>query len=282
MELFKRVIDLRSRLDTIVASGKTVGFVPTMGALHAGHISLVKKCSAENDICVVSIFVNPTQFNDPKDLKNYPRDLDKDLNLLQSTNCHFVFAPNEMEIYPKPDQRIFQIGSMETVMEGKQRPGHFQGVAKVVSKLFDIIKPNKAYFGEKDYQQIAIIRRMLEITNQPVEIVACPILREPDGLALSSRNLLLTPECRKQTPIIAKTLMEARNKATNMSVKDLTQWVITQIDATPLLKVEYFEVANAYTLMPIDTWQQGEPTVGCIAVQAGNVRLIDNVKFDSK
>lgn len=282
MELFERVVDLRSRLDNIAANGKTVGFVPTMGALHAGHVSLVKRCGEENDFCVVSIFVNPTQFNDPKDLRNYPRNLEKDLALLKNTSCQLIFAPAESEIYPEPDNRVFPIGSLEEVMEGKHRPGHFQGVAKVVSKLFDIVKPNRAYFGEKDYQQIAVIRRMLEITGQPVEIISCPILREQDGLALSSRNMLLTPEHRRQAPLIAKTLLEARNKATEMSVKDLAQWVVDQINANPLLKVEYFEVANAKTLIPINDWQKGELAVGCIAVQAGNVRLIDNVKFDSK
>lgn len=282
MELFEKVDDLRLRLNEISASGKTVGFVPTMGALHLGHISLVKRCVDENDYCVVSIFVNPTQFNDPKDLKNYPRFLEKDLALLRETNCQLIFAPPESEIYPEPDNRVFPIGELETVMEGKQRPGHFQGVAKVVSRLFDIVKPNRAYFGEKDYQQIAIIRRMLEITGQPVEIISCPILREPDGLALSSRNMLLTPEHRQQASLIGKTLLEARNKADEMSVKELSEWVVKQINASPLLEVEYFELADAKTLMPIDRWHSNEPAVGCIAVKAGDVRLIDNIKFDSK
>jgi len=282
MKVFEKVSELQNYLDSLVKSGKTVGFVPTMGALHRGHVSLVSKCVKENDVCVVSVFVNPTQFNDPTDLTNYPRTLENDLSLLRATGCHVVFAPTEAEVYPQPDTRTFDLGFLDTVMEGKQRPGHFQGVAKVVNRLFEIVKPHNAYFGEKDFQQIAVIRRMVILTGQSVNIVSCPIVREPDGLALSSRNLLLTPEHRKNAPVIAKTLSEARNKKPQMGVKELVKWVVDQINANPLLEVEYFEIVNATTLQTITSWQPNETAIGCITVKAGKIRLIDNIMFDSK
>ncbi|SDC60590.1 pantoate--beta-alanine ligase [Williamwhitmania taraxaci] len=282
MRVFEKVVDLQSYLNELVKADKKIGFVPSMGALHEGHVSLVTRCVAENDVCVVSIFVNPAQFNDPNDLKNYPRNLEEDLNLLRSVGCDVVFAPTEKEVYPTADTTSFDLGFLDTIMEGKHRPGHFQGVAKVVHRLFEIVKPHTAYFGEKDFQQIAVIRRMVNLTGQSVNIVSCPIIRESDGLALSSRNLLLTPEHRKSAPLIAKTLSEAKRKKGEVGVIELKKWVVEQINSNPLLEVEYFEIVNFKTLEPITTWHLGDDTIGCITVKAGNIRLIDNIKFDSK
>lgn len=282
MKVFERVSDLQQHLDCITQSGGKIGFVPTMGALHRGHISLVDRCVTDNDVCVVSVFVNPIQFNNPDDLKKYPRTLEADLALLDSAGCQVVFAPSEKEVYPEPDNRAFDLGFLDTIMEGKQRPGHFQGVAKVVNRLFEIVKPTNAYFGEKDYQQVAVLRHMVALTKQKVNIVSCPIIRENDGLALSSRNTLLTPEHRRNAPLIAKTLLEARNKKNLMGVKELIQWVVNQINANSFLEVEYFEIANAKTLEILSSWQPNEAAIGCITVKAGDVRLIDNIMFDSK
>jgi len=259
--------------------GHGIGFVPTMGALHEGHISLVKKAIAENDIVIVSIFVNPTQFNDKTDLKNYPRTPDSDMQLLEKVGVDAIFMPSEHEIYPKPDTRIFEFGILDKVMEGAHRPGHFNGVAQVVSKLFDIVDPDKAYFGQKDFQQLAIIRKMVKMLNLKVEIVTCPIIREIDGLAMSSRNLLLLPENRASAPRISQTLFEARNKVNQLSVKDLIDWVVSTINKDPNLVVEYFELSNTETLEPVLSWNDSQSIIGCIAVKAGNIRLIDNVIF---
>lgn len=282
MKIFEKVSELQLHLDSLSKSGKKIGFVPTMGALHRGHVSLVAQCVAENDVSVVSIFVNPIQFNNPTDLKNYPRTLDQDLALLTQVGCQIAFIPSETEVYPLPDTRVFDLGFLDTIMEGKQRPGHFQGVAKVVNRLFEIVKPVNAYFGEKDYQQIAVLKHMVAITGQKVNIISCPIVRESDGLALSSRNLLLTPEHRKSAPKIGKTLIESRNKKEQMGVKELVKWVVDEINADPLLEVEYFEIANAKTLEPLSNWQPNEAAIGCITVKAGAVRLIDNIMFDPK
>ncbi|MBC7124672.1 MAG: pantoate--beta-alanine ligase [Bacteroidales bacterium] len=261
------------------SEGKSVGFVPTMGALHKGHVSLVERSVAENDITVVSIFVNPTQFNDKNDLKNYPRMPEKDIAMLEAAGVNVVFMPTESEIYPEPDTRVFDFGMLDKVMEGKFRPGHFNGVAQVVSKLFDIVEPHRAYFGQKDYQQLAIIRAMVRMLGYRIEIVGCPIVREPDGLAMSSRNLLLTPEHRKSAPLIYQTLAEARNKTNELSVKEMIDWVVNRINSDPNLKVEYFELADADSLLPVQGWDHPNGIVGCIAVWAGNIRLIDNMMF---
>lgn len=266
-------------LDGLRDNGKTIGFVPTMGALHEGHASLVKKAVEENDFVIVSIFVNPTQFNDKNDLRNYPRTPEKDIALLNDLGVHYVFMPTESEIYPEPDTRQFDFGLLDKVMEGEHRPGHFNGVAQIVSKLFEIVKPHRAYFGQKDFQQLAIIRKLVKMLNFNIEIVACPILREKDGLAMSSRNLLLDPEKRASAPLISKTLFDARNKMLEMSVKNLIDWVVNSINGDSHLSVEYFELSNAITLEPIKDWNDAEHIVGCIAVKAGNVRLIDNVIF---
>jgi len=274
-----KVADLKKIIQNLKHEGKSIGFVPTMGALHKGHISLVERCVAENDITVVSIFVNPTQFNDKNDLKNYPRMPERDIPMLEAAGVDIVFMPTEQEIYPEPDTRVFDFGMLDKVMEGKFRPGHFNGVAQVVSKLFDIVAPHRAYFGQKDYQQLAIIRAMVRMLGYTIEIVGCPIVREPDGLAMSSRNLLLSPEHRKSAPLIHKTLAEARNKTHELSVKEMILWVINQVNADPNLKVEYFELADANTLLPVESWDHPNGIIGCIAVWAGNIRLIDNMMF---
>ncbi|WP_445201876.1 pantoate--beta-alanine ligase [Tenuifilum sp.] len=274
-----KISDLKTMLQGFRSEGKSIGFVPTMGALHKGHVSLVERSVAENDITVVSIFVNPTQFNDKNDLKNYPRMPEKDIAMLEAAGVNVVFMPTESEIYPEPDTRVFDFGMLDKVMEGKFRPGHFNGVAQVVSKLFDIVEPHRAYFGQKDYQQLAIIRAMVRMLGYRIEIVGCPIVREPDGLAMSSRNLLLTPEHRKSAPLIYQTLAEARNKTNELSVKEMIDWVVNGINSDPNLKVEYFELADADSLLPVQGWDHPNGIVGCIAVWAGNIRLIDNMMF---
>lgn len=273
------ITELKVMLQGFRSEGKSIGFVPTMGALHKGHVSLVERSVAENDITVVSIFVNPTQFNDKNDLKNYPRMPERDIAMLDAAGVDVVFMPTEDEIYPEPDTRVFDFGMLDKVMEGKFRPGHFNGVAQVVSKLFDIVEPHRAYFGLKDYQQLAIIRAMVRMLDYKIEIIGCPIVREPDGLAMSSRNLLLTPEQRNSAPLIYKTLAEARNKTNDLSVKEMIDWVVNGINADPNLKVEYFELVDADSLLPVQGWDHPNGIVGCIAVWAGNVRLIDNMMF---
>jgi len=260
-------------------SVKKTGFVPTMGALHKGHLSLVEQAVNENDIVIVSVFVNPTQFNDPKDLDRYPRNLEADLKLLETTGCDLVFAPGVNEIYPRPDTRKFNFGSLETVMEGKHRPGHFNGVAQVVSKLFDIVQPNKAYFGLKDFQQLAIIKNMVVQLHTPVEIVSCPIIREESGLAMSSRNELLTPEERKNAATISQTLFEAKKLKTEKSVPNLARWIAETINKNPFLRVEYAEIVNGKTLLPVEKWESTDEIVCCVAVFCGKIRLIDNIVF---
>lgn len=279
MEIARTVVELRSLLDKRRAAEQTIGFVPTMGALHQGHVSLMEQAVRENSCAVVSIFVNPTQFNDPNDLKKYPRTPEKDLALVERAGVSVVFMPEVKEMYPTPDSRQFDFGMLDKVMEGVHRPGHFNGVAQVVSRLFDMVMPNRAYFGQKDFQQLAIIRQMVKMLCYPIEIIGCTIVREADGLAMSSRNMLLEPGRRQSAPLIAKTLAEARNKATQLSVKQLIDWVVSSINSDANLEVEYFEVVNAETLAPIEGWNDAPEKAGCIAVWAGSVRLIDNIMF---
>jgi len=279
MKVFSTIADLKAEVAAQKAAGKTIGLVPTMGALHAGHASLVKKCASENDVTVVSVFVNPTQFNDKNDLKNYPRTLEKDTELLQSVGCNLIFAPSEDEIYPEPDTRVFDFAPLDKVMEGKYRPGHFNGVAQIVSKLFDIVTPDKAYFGEKDFQQLAIIREMVKQLGLPLEIIACPIVREADGLALSSRNARLTDSQRKKAVTISKVLFESRNFAPSKSIAELTDWVIDNVNKESELRVEYFEIVDGNTLQAVSDWNQTDYIVGCITVFCGEVRLIDNIRY---
>lgn len=279
MKIVNNIKELKGYLAEEKRNNKQVGFVPTMGALHEGHLSLVKRCVEENDVCVVSIFVNPTQFNDKHDLETYPRTLEKDCSLLEPAGCDYVFAPSVEEMYPEPDTRTFDFGLVSAVMEGARRPGHFNGVAQIVSKLFYAVEPDNAYFGEKDFQQIAVIRAMVEQLNIPVKIIACPILREADGLALSSRNVRLTSEQRQKAPLIARTLKESTTFAHEKSVQEVIDYVVNTINADPVMRVEYYEIVDGYTLESIQNWSDTTYPVGCITVYCGEVRLIDNMKY---
>lgn len=280
MELCLTKQQLWDVLDVHRNDGLTIGFVPTMGALHEGHLSLVKKAGKENDIVVVSIFVNPTQFNDPKDLDRYPRDLEKDMSMLDGCDCDYIFYPGVSELYPEPDTRVFDFGNIERVMEGEFRSGHFNGVAQVVSKFFEIVKPDKAYFGLKDFQQLVIIKNLIKQLNLDLEIVPCDIIREADGLAMSSRNMLLTSEHRSAAPLINSTLVEAGKLACKMGVEELRLWVVNKINSDPLLKVEYFSIVDDEELKSVNDWDKLGQKVGCVAVFAGKIRLIDNIIFE--
>lgn len=279
MKIVHTIEDLQNELSKQKAAGKTVGLVPTMGALHAGHASLVERCVSQNDITVVSIFVNPTQFNDKNDLEKYPRTFEADSELLEKCGATYVFAPSVAEMYPQPDTRQFSYPPLDTVMEGAFRPGHFNGVCQIVTKLFDAVQPHRAYFGEKDFQQLAIIREMVRQMNYPIEIVGCPIVREGDGLALSSRNTRLSSAERKNALKISQTLFESRTFAAEHSVAETKQFVEETIAAAPGLKLEYFQLVDGNTLQPIENWADTGYAVGCITVFCGDVRLIDNIKY---
>ncbi|MCD7932482.1 MAG: pantoate--beta-alanine ligase [Tannerellaceae bacterium] len=279
MKVVNSIRELNQILAVIRENGGQIGFVPTMGALHEGHLSLVRESVRENDVNVVSIFVNPTQFNDKNDLASYPRTLEADCRLLEAEGCDIVFVPSEEEMYPEPDTRVFRLGRVAEVMEGAFRPGHFNGVAQVVSKLFDIVQPDAAYFGEKDFQQIAVIREMVHQLGYTLRIVACPILREPDGLAMSSRNVRLTPSQRQNAPVIARTLKESTTFVPGKSVEEVKAYVIETINREPEMKVEYFEIVDGNTLESIRDWSETQFPVGCITVFCGPVRLIDNIKY---
>ena len=279
MQIIEKKQELINLVKNFKKEGKKIGLVPTMGALHEGHISLVERCVKDNDVCIASIFVNPTQFNNKKDLDTYPRDIEKDVNNLKSAKCDYIFAPSVEEIYPEEDTRIFDFGYLDTVMEGANRPGHFNGVGQIVSKLFEIIQPNNAYFGMKDFQQVAVINKLVEIIKSDVNIVKCPIIREVDGLAKSSRNQLLSDKHRKNAPHIYATLTKAFKFAPEKSVHEVKEWVINEINNNPLLEVEYFEIIDDTELTPVTDWNNNKGIVGCITVQAGNVRLIDNITF---
>lgn len=277
MKVVNTVAELNAALAPLKREG--VGFVPTMGALHAGHRSLVERARRENDTVVVSVFVNPTQFNDKNDLKNYPRTPEADCAILEAAGADIVFMPTVEVIYPEPDTRQFDFGMVDKVMEGATRPGHFNGVAQVVSRLFALVNPARAYFGEKDFQQIAVIKAMVEQLAIDIEIVECAIVRGEDGLALSSRNELLTPEHRAAAPHIYATISQCASKMETMSPAELTEWVVATIDSNPLLKTIYFEAVDARTMQRVEKWSDSERIQGCCAVQAGNIRLIDNIRI---
>ena len=279
MKLIQTIQELRAELDALRKEGKTIGLVPTMGALHAGHASLVKRAVAENDIVVVSDFVNPTQFNDKNDLAKYPRTLDADCRLLEDCGAAFAFAPSVEEMYPQPDTREFSYAPLDTVMEGAFRPGHFNGVCQIVSKLFDAVQPDRAYFGEKDFQQLAIIREMVRQLQYKLEIVGCPIVREEDGLALSSRNKRLSAQERENALNISRTLFKSRNFAVSHTVNETQKMVEDAIDVAPGLRLEYFEIVDGNTLQKVSSWEDSLYVVGCITVFCGEVRLIDNIKY---
>lgn len=279
MKLIQTIQELRTELDALRKEGKTIGLVPTMGALHAGHASLVKRAVAENDVVVVSDFVNPTQFNDKNDLLKYPRTLDADCKLLEECGASFVFAPSVEEIYPEPDTRQFSYAPLDTVMEGKFRPGHFNGVCQIVSKLFLIVEPTRAYFGEKDFQQLAIIREMVRKYPFNLEIVGCPIVREADGLALSSRNARLSDEQRIQALQISKTLFASVEYAQTHTLAETKAFVESAISTAEGLRLEYFEIVDGNSLQAVYDWKDSSYIVGCITVFCGEVRLIDNIKY---
>lgn len=292
MIIFNRIQELQDHLNIVQKQQKSIGFVPTMGALHEGHLALVKASKSANDITVCSIFVNPTQFNDPADLEKYPRTLENDSRLLQTVNCDIVFAPEATEMYSKAELeqkrnkiddtswregKTVDFGLLDKVMEGAHRPGHFNGVVQVVSRLFRIVKPNRAYFGQKDFQQLAIIRSMTKQLQLPVEIIGCPIIREKDGLAMSSRNVRLTAEERRVAPLISQTLFKVKEMRSGHSIPELKAFAEKQIKSQPLMQLEYFEISDAETLKPITEYSEAKSAVACIALKLGNVRLIDNV-----
>ena len=281
MKVLSKIVELQNALFDERKAGRQVGLVPTMGALHEGHASLVRRSVAENDVTVVSVFVNPTQFNDQNDLKNYPRDLAADCRLLETCKADYVFAPEVSEMYPIPDRRQFEYPPVSTVMEGSHRPGHFNGVCQVVSRLFYIIRPDRAYFGEKDWQQIAVVKAMVSHLCLSVEIVECPIIREADGLAKSSRNTLLTATERAIAPAIYKALSESLEYANSHTLTDTRNKVVSDINAVDGLNVEYFSIVDGNTLQDIAQWEDSSYVVGCITVYCGHtpIRLIDHIKY---
>lgn len=284
MLIIKEAGELEQYVARAKNNGRSIGFVPTMGALHRGHLSLVERCVKENDESVVSVFVNPTQFNNANDLATYPRTEDEDARLLAEAGVSVVFMPSVETVYPDGTERDheFDLGAAAEVMEGKYRPGHFQGVAQVVSRLFLLVRPDRAYFGEKDFQQIAVIRNMVKSEGIDVEIVACPIKRADDGLALSSRNALLTPEQRKAAPEIHAALMESKAYMLDHSLQATHDTVVDRLNAVPGMRVEYFEIVDAETMQPIDDWAEARWIVGCITVYCGAVRLIDNITYKNE
>lgn len=279
MDVFDTVRGVQEKISELKQQGYGIGFVPTMGALHRGHLSLVDACTRDNEVTVVSIFVNPTQFNQREDFEQYPRDLDGDIKKLGEAGANIIFTPAEKEMYPEPDNRVFDFDGLDKVMEGKHRPGHFNGVAQIVSRLFDIIRPHRAYFGEKDFQQLVIIRNLTSQLNLDIEIVSCPIVRESDGLARSSRNVRLTEEQRKHAPKIAEAIHKARDLAGDYSVEEVIQSVTEHVNNDPYIDVEYFEIVDEKNLQPIETWDDAYYKRACIAAWVGKVRLIDNVPY---
>jgi pantoate--beta-alanine ligase len=280
MEKYIKVAELKSRLSELKEKeGKTIGFAPTMGALHQGHLSLVGLSRKMCDITVVSVFVNPTQFNDKTDYQRYPRTPENDIEMLKNAGCDIIFIPGEEDIYPEKDNRVFDFGQLDKVMEGKFRPGHFNGVAQVVSRLFDIVNPDKAFFGQKDFQQVGIIKNMVRQLNLSVEIVVAPIVREQDGLAMSSRNMLLTENQRIEAAKISQALMHAKEQALNISLNDLRDDVIRRINASPELEVEYLETVDANDLQSVSGWDDANEIFACVAVHVGKIRLIDNIQL---
>lgn len=281
MKVFQKIVELQNELFKVRKEGKVIGLVPTMGALHEGHASLVERSVRENDITIVSIFVNPTQFNDKNDLNNYPRTIDSDCNILESVGADYVFAPTVEDIYPEPDNRNFEYPPVSTVMEGAHRPGHFNGVCQVVSRLFYIVRPDKAYFGEKDWQQIAVIKAMVRALGIGVNIVECPIVRDSDGLAKSSRNTLLAPDERAVAPKIYEALKSSVDYAKTHTLDETKEKVIADVNSMEGLDVEYFSIVDGDSLQDVKTWEDSKYIVGCITVYCGKtpIRLIDHIKY---
>jgi pantoate--beta-alanine ligase len=281
MKQFTRIEQAAEHLKIAAERGLSIGFVPTMGALHEGHLNLISRSKQENDLTVCSIFVNPIQFNNKEDLAKYPRTLDRDCLLLEAFGCDLVFTPDADEMYPEsePARLNLDFGMLDKVMEGKFRPGHFNGVAIVVKKLFDIVQPTRAYFGKKDFQQLAIIKFMVKALNLPVEVVPCETIRDPDGLAMSSRNARLSASDRILAPVIYKVLQKIRTDAGQISVYELLAWAISKIEENVGFRVEYLEIADNENLIPIEDWTNKARAVAFIAVFVGDVRLIDNIEL---
>jgi pantoate--beta-alanine ligase len=278
LKIFTSKTPLQQYLSQIRDSGESIGFVPTMGALHQGHLSLIEQAKHFNDKTICSIFVNPTQFNDPKDLLKYPRTIDQDISLLEQVDCDFLFKPEVDEIYDNNEQWHLAIGELEHLLEGKFRPGHYQGVTQVVYKLFNIVKPDTAYFGQKDYQQFLIISKMVEILNIPVKLIMCPIKREADGLAMSSRNIHLTPEDHQHALILSKTLTWVENNFDIKKIPQLKKEAELMIGSEPGAELDYFEIVNGDTLLPAG--ENSKSVVALVAAKVGKTRLIDNVVLD--
>lgn len=279
MKIINRVRELREAVESMRKDGKSVGLVPTMGALHEGHKSLVERAVRENDAVVVSVFLNPTQFNNQDDLRTYPRSAERDAAMLESCGATVAFMPTVEEIYPEPDTRVFDLGPVAQVMEGAMRPGHFNGVCQIVSKLFSWVMPDRAYFGEKDFQQIAVIRAMIKQLGYAIDIVQCPCVREADGLAKSSRNVRLTPAVRKVAPQIYATLRCSVEFSQDHTVEQTHDWVVATLNAWPEMEVEYFSICDGVTLQPVASWDDAPYIVGCITVYCGDVREIDNIAY---
>ncbi len=279
MIILRTIAEIKQHLFSLRSTGAKVGFVPTMGALHQGHLTLVRIARKTSDYVTASIFVNPIQFNNPEDLLKYPREEESDVRKLKETGCDMVFIPSVEEMYPEPVTTVFDFGRLDKVMEGKFRPGHFNGVAVVVKKLFEIIEPHKAYFGEKDFQQLIIIQQMVRQLKLPVKIIPCRTVREPDGLAMSSRNKRLTTEERAIAPVIYQTLRKAKTLRRTWTVPQVTEWVYQEFKKYPAFSLEYFEMVDADTLLPVINWQSSNRIIACIAAFLGKVRLIDNIKF---
>ena len=277
MILIETVEKLKEVLFRIKSNGKTIGLIPTMGALHEGHISLIKKAKSENQVVVVSVFVNPLQFNDPSDLEKYPRDLEKDLLFIESLT-DIVFAPSEKEIFPTIPVEKYDFGDLDKVMEGVSRPGHFNGVATIVKRLFDFVQPDRAYFGEKDFQQLAIIRKLVEQMKSDIDIVSCPVVRESNGLAMSSRNQLLSFAKRNIASKVQGIIN--KSKALNVtSVKKINEFVLAEVKKLEPITLDYFSIVDDTTLQPVDSLDDVKSAVACVAFVIGNVRLIDMVRF---
>ncbi|MDE6634135.1 MAG: pantoate--beta-alanine ligase [Bacteroidaceae bacterium] len=281
MKRIYTIAELQAELREARNAGRTVGLVPTMGALHEGHASLVRRSVSENDCTVVSVFLNPTQFNDKTDLEKYPRTLEADCALLEACGATVVFAPSVEEIYPEPDTRVFSYPPTDSVMEGAFRPGHFNGVCQIVSKLFLMVEPDRAYFGEKDFQQIAVIRRMVEDLGLKLEIVPCPVIREESGLAMSSRNTLLSAEERQIASHIYRTLAESRQWAKEDTVSAVHDKVVSTLNEVPELEVQYYNIVDGKTLADVTSWDESDDIVGCITVFCGSqpIRLIDHIRY---
>ena len=279
MKIFHKITEIKDFVISSKDKKLSVGFVPTMGALHQGHIELIKQSVKENDITICSIFVNPIQFNNTEDLEKYPRTLEADIKMLESANCSAVFNPSVEEMYPNEETIIYELGGLDLPMEGKFRPGHFNGVAVVVKRLFDIVTPHKAYFGEKDFQQLAIIQYLVKSLNLPVEIIPCSIVRESDGLAMSSRNMRLTENERKIAPFIYQTLKFAKENYKNYSTKELKVWIEDQFKKQNEFKLEYVEIVDSFSLKKVINWEDSKHVNICLAAFLGKVRLIDNIKI---